>query len=275
MSNVVTIGHNNADAKLKELIKRATKLGEAANKGEGSLPALGLDVVAAAANGEITVNIDAKAKTPDDVETIYNAYLAARVNQKAVTAPAQQVSKLRSIAKVGARLGDAGATLIENAKQMHDDAQGNEEAKKLMRKGSKYDFMVTVAAKQLEQIPKDAPFNCGIDPLTEEELNLILFPGEPEPKSDAERVRKLFDTAKKLNEGKKDKDGNVIQEPIENDNLSLAVDYLYSAWAELDPEAYEAEKAQEMQDAKAQAHAEQIIAALGTKKMRELLRNMH
>ena len=88
-------------------------------------------------------------------------------------------------------------------------------------------------------------------------------------------MRKLFDTAKKLNEGKKDKDGNVIQEPIENDNLSLAVDYLYSAWAELDPEAYEAEKAQEMQDAKAQAHAEQIIAALGTKKMRELLRNMH
>lgn len=272
---MTTLGHNNSQAKLDAICKRAEDFGKSANKADAALPSLALDIVSATAQNELTVNMDRTAKQPDDIDTIYGKYLAARVKQKNVVSPAQQVSKLRKLAKVGVHLGDAGATLIENAKQKYEDASKDEESRKLLRKGGLYDFMITVAGAQLALIPDDTPANADKPVLTEDAVNEILFPGERAPKSPGERVRAAYEAMRKLRDGKHDKDGNIVEQGIDNENLSYAIDYLYAAWSELDPEAYEQEVAKEAAKAKKDAGAMELAAMMSKAELKALLRTMH
>jgi hypothetical protein len=273
MSNVTTIGHNNPDAALNSLIKAAQKFGADARKGEAALPELAIKTAEIAA--ERSINVAIKKGGADDLERVYNSYLQSRSGSKdPVTSPKAQISKLRSIAKVAYRMEDAGLKVIQDAKALHEEWAQDADKSKVMVSGSKYDFLVNVARAQLAEVSDDDPLNCEIEPLSMDQLRDMLTKKETEDKTPAEKVKKLYEATQKLIDGRKATAANEAVPAIENENLELAADYLKAAWFDLDPEARAAAEAADEAAASAENNLAALVATLGTKGVRELLKRV-
>lgn len=255
------IGDNNPPKySLKKLLADAKKFGDAAGKGDAALPSLALEVASASYEGVINI-----AGAGDDVEAIFQSYMAARTKQAAVGSLAQQVSKLRSIAKAGQFAGtdDDGALrtvadVFEDANQMHIDAYNNADLRKQMVKGSRYDFLLKVAREQLKLIG-DAPRVADVPLLSIDQLNEFLFPVDAEPKTIADKVWKVLKDMQKLKDGKKDKDGNVDQPPLNEPELDDAIANVQQLLWKVDPVGME----KAAQEEKQKAQVQQLAAALG------------
>lgn len=263
---VAPLGHNNPPKyTLKKLLKDAENFGKAASKGDAALPSLALEVASAAYEGVLTI-----AGAGDDVEEIFKTYMAARTKQNEVGSLAQQVSKLRKIAKAGQYAGvdDEGnvhtvADMLEDANEMHLNAYNSADLRKQMLKGSRYDFLLKVAGEQLKVIG-DAPVTADVPVFTADEINDLLFPGEAEPKTIADRVWKLMKDMQKLHAGKKDKEGNVVERGLQEPELEDAMECVKQLLWKVDPVGMEKLAEEE----KKKAQAEHLVAAYGLKLVR-------
>lgn len=262
--DVPSTGHNNPPKyTLKKLLADAKKLGDAANKGDAALPSLALEVASASYEGVLTI-----AGAGDDIETIFQEYMSARTKQKEVGSLAQQVSKLRKIARAGQYAGedDNGelrtvADMLEDANEMHVKAYNNADLRKQMLKGSRYDFLLKVAGEQLKLIPENTPVTADVDVLTVEQINELLFPAEAEPKTIADKVWKLKKDMEKLYAGKKDREGNIVEPGLQEPELETAIANITDLLWKVDPVGME--KAAELE--KKKAEIEMLAAAFGMK----------
>lgn len=253
-AELATIGDNGAPVySLKKLLADAKKFGDASSKGDAALPSLALEVANAAYEGVLKID-----GAGDDIEAIFEAYMKARTKQTEVGSIKQQVSKLRTIANAAryAATDEDGnpypvAELLANANQRHIDAYNSADLRKTMVKGSRYDFLLKVAREQNKLIPDGTPVTADVELLSEDAIGELLFPGEKEAKTMAERVEKIWNEAKKIRDGKKDKDGNVTEPGLDEPELDEAIAQLTDLMWKLNPEKME--EAAEKEKGKAQA----------------------
>lgn len=245
----------------KKLLSEVAQIGGQYGTGKRALVNLAIAVVDAAQAKAINVKKAPKRKDgsqPDDHATAIYRKFKGGAEKKAgnVVADAElgakagagswnvQVSKLRSLIKLGQNWQDDAANIVADTIEVHSEMLKGEADLKIT---STYTGLVGIAREHMKRTE-------GGHRMTKEEIHDFFLAPESKVKTGVDLIEDAIKTLKRAQNGKKAKGDVEAREAIEHESIQHAIDHLRNVIADVDPNRWQ-EIVEEENKAAAEASA--------------------